>query len=281
MLVSSQKLLVDARHGHYAIGAFNTNDLEFTQAIIDAAENQNAPVIIQTSPKALEYADTEVLLNMIRDLGEKTKVPVVVHLDHGKDPELVRKLIKLKLHTSIMYDGSALPYADNVRNTMELAKLARAAGISFEAELGTIGGREDYVVGKVSCTDPEQAAEFAARTKCDSLAVAIGNVHGEKIKGEKLRFDVLEEISKKVSIPLVLHGSSNSSPAEFKKAISLGVAKINIDTELRETFSETNAKFVKKHPKEIDPRVIIGASRNALQKVVEQRIQDFGSSGKA
>ncbi len=205
----------------------------------------------------------------------------MIHLDHGKEPALVRNMIKLGLHTSIMYDGSSLSYEDNVNNTTELAKLAHEAGMSLEAELGTIGGREDYVAGKVECTDPDQAAEFVKATGIDSLAVAIGNVHGEKIKGEKLRFDVLAQIARKVNIPFVLHGSSNSTLEEFKKAIGLGVAKINIDTELRQTFAKANTAFTKAHPQETDPRAIIGASRDAVQKVVEARIKDFGSAGKA
>lgn len=281
MLVPCKKLLSDARRGGYAIGAFNTNDLEFTQAIVAGAEKLKAPVIVQTSPKALEYAGAEELLGIIQTLGKKSKYPVVIHLDHGKGPELVRRMIKLGLHTSVMFDGSALSFEDNIKHTAELAKLAHAAGMSLEAELGTIGGREDYVKGKVECTDPDQAADFVNRTGCDSLAVAIGNVHGEKVKGEKLRLDVLARIAQKVSIPLVLHGSSNSTPAQFKKAIGLGIAKINIDTELRQAFAKANTSFAQKHPLETDPRAIIGASREAVRKVVEARIEDFGSAGKA
>jgi fructose-bisphosphate aldolase class II len=281
MLVSSQKLLKDARNGGYAIGAFNTNNLEFTQAIIAAAEKLRAPVIVQTSTKSLEYAGVDELLGIIRSLGEKAAVPVVVHLDHGKDPKLVRELIEKQLHTSVMFDGSVLPYEDNVATTKELAILAHERNISIEAELGTIGGREDYVANEVSCTDPDQAADFVARTGCDSLAVAIGNVHGEKIKGEKLRFDILEAIAQKVTIPLVLHGSSNSTNQEFHRAIELGIAKINIDTELRQAFSKEDAKYAKDHPKEIDPRTILGATRDAVQRVVEKRIADFGAAGKA
>jgi len=281
MLVSSQKLLKNARRGGYALGAFNTNDLEFTQAIIAAAEKLSSPVIVQTSPKALEYAGAEELLGIIQTLGKKSKCPVVIHLDHGKEPELVRQMIKLGLHTSIMFDGSALSFGENVKLTAEMVKLAHRAGMSLEAELGAIGGREDYVKSRMEYTDPEQAADFVNETNCDSLAVAIGNVHGEKIKGEKLRFDILESIAKLVAIPLVLHGSSNSTLEEFKKAISMGVAKINIDTELRQTFAKANAGFAKKHPRETDPRAIIGASRDAIKKVVEARIKDFGSAGEA
>jgi len=281
MLVSSQKLLKDARRGGYAIGAFNTNDLEFTQAIIDGAEKLKAPVIVQTSPKALEYAGTEEILGIIRSLGDKSKVPVVVHLDHGKEPTLVRQMIKLGLHTSIMFDGSALSYSDNIKITAEMAKLAHGAGMGLEAELGTIGGSEDYAKGRMEYTDPKQAADFVNRTGCDSLAVAIGNVHGTKVKGEKLHFDILEKIAAQVAVPLVLHGSSNSTQAEFKRAIGMGIAKINIDTELRQTFSKANADYAKKYPQETDPRAIIGASRDAIQKVVEARVIDFGSAGKA
>ncbi len=306
MLTTLSNVLKKANRQGYAVGAFNVNNLEFIQAIIAAAEAENSPVIISTSEGAISYAGMAELGVLAHIAAKKTKVPVVFHLDHGKDEKLIAEAIKSGLYTSVMFDGSHLPYKDNVRITKKIVTLAHKHDVSVEAELGAIAGIEDFVSVEekdAHLTDPEQAREFVEKTGCDALAIAIGTSHGAyKFKGEsKLDFKRLEEIEKLVNVPLVLHGASGIptnikkqcikygckiekakgvSDANIRQAVKLGVDKINIDSDLRIAFDAGIRKFLHDKPEVFDPRKILTPAKDMITKVVRQKMKLFKSSGK-
>lgn len=306
MLVTLNDILPAARRQKRAIGAFNFNDLEFLQGILDAAEELKSPVIVQTSEGAIEYMGWDGVGALI-SIIKKTKVPVVMHLDHGKNLAVVKKAIKSGFYSSIMYDGSALPYAENVKNTKALVKLAHARKMSVEAELGVLKGKEDNVSSEESqFTDPGQAVEFVKATGCDALAVAVGTSHGAyKFKGvAKLDLTRLEEIGRLVKIPLVLHGASGVDEhlkekikegcemlgdcervagakgvpdEEIVAAIKLGVAKINIDTDLRLAFTAGVRNELVNDVKNIDPRAYLKAGKSLVTEIVKEKIKLFSN----
>ena len=305
-LVSAKDILVAAREKGYAVGAFNTSNLEISQAIFEAAGELSAPVLVATSDSAIEYAGYDNLFNMVKHLADYFRVKAALHLDHGADLSIVVKCIRHGW-TSVMIDASKLEYAANVASTSQVVEIAHMAGVPVEAELGRLGGIEDKV--KVDerdafLTDPDQAREFVERTGCDSLAVAIGTSHGAyKFKGDpNLDLERLSKISQKVSIPLVLHGAS-SVPADvlaraakygarlpgakgvpedaLKAAIAMGIAKINIDTDLRLAFTGAVRELLAEKPEVFDPRKIVGEGRKAIKDVVKRKIELFGSAGKA
>jgi len=307
MLVSLKKVLSKAYKGGYAVGAFNINNLEILQAVIEAAEIEKSPVIVSTSEGAIEYAGMEELGCLVHIAAKKVKVPVVFHLDHGKDEKLVEKAIKSGLYTSIMYDGSAHTFKENVKRTKRLTKMAHKYGVSVEAELGAIAGIEDFVSvaeKNAQLTNPKEALEFVKATGCDALAVAIGTSHGAyKYNGpSRLDFKRLQEIKKLVKIPLVLHGASGVpqnlknlctrfgckiekakgvSDTTIKKAVEHGINKINIDTDLRIAFDAGVRGFLHKNPEIIDPRKILTRAKELISVVVRQKMRLFGSAGKA
>jgi fructose-bisphosphate aldolase class II len=212
MLVNLNKILPKARKGKYGVGAFNTSNIEITQAILRAAEVLNAPVIIATSEKAIRYAGIEIISQMVITMAKKVKIPVALHLDHGKSFEIVKECIKHN-YTSVMIDASHLSFKDNLRLTKQVVKYAHKRGVSVEAEIGRLAGIEDDIKVKKDdaiYTAPQEAKRFAHESGCDALAIAIGTSHGAyKFKGKpKLRIDILKEIAKIVKIPLVLHGAS-------------------------------------------------------------------------
>jgi fructose-bisphosphate aldolase class II len=305
-LVSAKDILVPARTNGYAVGAFNTSNLETSQAIFEAARELGAPVMVATSDSAIEYAGFDNLFNMVKHLADHFGVKAALHLDHGADIAVVVKCIQHGW-TSVMIDASKLEYEANVAATSEVVKIAHMAGVPVEAELGRLGGIEDKV--KVEdrdafLTDPSQAQEFAERTRCDSLAIAIGTSHGAyKFKGEpKLDLDRLAEISRRITMPLVLHGAS-SVPGDvleraakygaklpgakgvpedaLKAAVARGIAKINIDTDLRLAFTGAVRQILTEKPEVFDPRKIVGEGRKAVMDVVKRKIELFGSAGKA
>ncbi|NLB88373.1 MAG: class II fructose-1,6-bisphosphate aldolase [Syntrophomonadaceae bacterium] len=282
-LVSVTELLKKADQGGYAVGAFNANNMEIVQAIIEAAEKENAPVIMQASQGAIKYAGLDFITGMVRIAAEASKVPVALHLDHGTDFEQIVKCIRSGF-TSVMYDGSKLPLEENIAITRKVLEIARPIGVSVEAELGRIGGTEDdiHVSEKDAMyTDPKEAKYFVEQTGVDSLAIAIGTAHGQ-YKGEpKLDFDRLAEIKKLVNIPIVLHGSSGVPDDAIRKAIELGVCKINIDTNIREAFVGKMREVIANNPNEIDPRKILGPAKEATVEIIREKIRLFGSSGKA
>jgi fructose-bisphosphate aldolase class II len=282
-LVTVKELLGKAEAGKYAVGAFNCNNMEIVQAIIEAAEAEDSPVIVQASQGAIKYAGLDYIAGMTRIAADRAKVPVALHLDHGTSFEQVVLCIRGGF-SSVMIDGSKLPLEENIVLTKKVLDVARPIGVSVEAELGKIGGTEDdiYVSDREAFfTDPEEARRFAAETGVDSLAVAIGTAHGQ-YKGEpRLDFPRLEKIRRLTNIPIVLHGSSGVPDDQITRAIELGVRKVNIDTNIREAFVAGMRKVLDAHPGEIDPRKILGPARAAAVEIIREKIRLFGSSGKA
>ncbi|MDD2509513.1 MAG: class II fructose-1,6-bisphosphate aldolase [Syntrophomonas sp.] len=282
-LVSVSKLLFQADKGGYAVGAFNANNMEIVQAIIRAAELERSPVIMQASQGAINYAGLEFISGMVKIAAESSSVPVALHLDHGTDFEQVVKCIRSGF-SSVMYDGSKLPLEENIAMTKKVLDIARPIEVSVEAELGKIGGTEDdiHVSEKEAMyTDPEEARYFVEQTGVESLAIAIGTAHGQ-YKGEpRLDFERLAQIKSLVKIPIVLHGSSGVPDESLRKAIKLGVCKVNIDTNIREALVWTMRKVMAENPAEIDPRKILGPARDAAVEIIREKIRVFGSSGQA
>jgi len=304
-LVTNKDVQLAAQQGGYAVGAFNTSNLEITQAIIETATEKRSPVIVATSQSAIKYVGMEMLSLMVRKFAEEAPVPVTLHLDHGTDYSIIIGCLRSGW-SSIMIDGSSHPLEENIRLTREVVKVAHAVGVSVEAELGRLMGIEDEISvdsREASLTDPDEAVRFVEETGCDTLAVAIGTSHGAyKFKGEpRLAFDRLQEIAKRVSIPLVLHGASSVKKeivqwgerygAKFpgaagvpdehiRKAISLGITKVNIDTDLRLSFTAGVREFLQEKPEVFDPRKILGAGKEAMKGVIGQKIDLLGSGGR-
>jgi fructose-bisphosphate aldolase class II len=282
-LVPVTEMLLKADKEGYAVGAFNANNMEIVQAIMEAAEKENSPVIMQASQGAIKYAGLDFITGMVKLAAERSRIPVALHLDHGTDFDQVVKCIRSGF-SSVMYDGSKLPLEENIAITKKVLEIARPVGVSVEAELGKIGGTEDDIhvsAREAMYTDPEEARVFVEATGVESLAIAIGTAHGQ-YKGEpQLDFDRLEKIKKLVKIPIVLHGSSGVPDESVRKAIGLGVCKVNIDTNIREAFVWEMHKVMAENPKEIDPRKILGPAREAVVEVIREKIRVFGSSNKA
>lgn len=270
MFTSLKDLYKKAEENGVAIGAFNTNNLEETQAIVRAAEKLKLPAIIQTSRKAIDYAGLSELFVLIKNLIDESEVQLVIHLDHAKEIELVEKCLKVG-YRSVMFDGSEFPFEKNVLETRRVVELARQFGATVEGEIGAIGKGEEGVEGKnQEFTDPKEAAEFVKLTGVDSLAISIGNTHGAP-KGEKIDFELLGQINQVVDVPLVLHGSSGLSSMMIKKAISLGVRKINIDTQLRRAFKAGVLEEI--NDKNSDIRDYLASGREEVGEVVERYLK--------
>ncbi len=314
MIQTLRQVLQKADRGGYAVGAFNINDLEILQAVVAAAERQRSPVILQTTEGAIEYAGMDYLLAMMQLAAKKSRVPVVLHLDHGKNPKIVRQAIASG-YTSVMFDGSLRSFSQNMSATKALVRTAHARGVSLEAELGPIPGLEDSV--KVSekqsyYTDPSQAVKFIRATGCDALAIAVGTSHGShKSHGtNKVLLDLvrIKKIKAATRVPLVLHGASGvphaliqklhegcaslhdcsrvSHPrgvpdAQIRAAIKAGICKINVDTDLRIAWTAAVRKSIIKDRDAYDPRKILGPAKKLIQEVVEQKMKLFGCAGKA
>lgn len=304
-LVTTKEMLRKAFEGKYSIGAFNINNMEIIQGVVNAAKKYNSAVILQVSKSALAYAGPKYLMAMVNAAVEETGIDVAVHLDHGPDFETVKKVIEAGF-TSVMFDGSHYEYEENVAKTKEVVEYAHSKGVVVEAELGKLAGVEDDVnvsAKHATYTDPDQAIDFVKRTGVDSLAIAIGTSHGAyKFKGEaKLRFDILEAITEKLekegihNFPIVLHGASSVDakyvkmcndfggkidgasgiPNEMlRKASSMAVCKINMDTDLRLAMTAGIRKFLFENPSAFDPRGYLGDSREAIQQLVENKIEN-------
>lgn len=283
MLVTGKELLEHAQKNGYGVGAFNINNMEIVQAIIAAAEETNSPVILQASQGGIKYAGVEYIAALGKVAAEKAKVPVALHLDHGTDLSEIVKCLRFGF-TSIMVDGSKHPLEENIAMTQRVVEMCHAVGVSVEAELGKIGGTEDHITvneREATFTDPDEAVRFVKETGVDSLAVAVGTAHGV-YKGEpKLDFDRIKTIAGMVDVPLVLHGSSGVPDESIKKAISLGIHKVNIDTNIREAFAQGVKDFLKDNPDNIDPRKILGPAREAMKQIIMQKMHVFGSAGRA
>jgi fructose-bisphosphate aldolase class II len=300
MLVVGKELLLAARRGGYAVGAFNIQNLESLLAVVEAAVEERSPVIVAVTPGAIKYAGLNHLAGLAKAAAESAPVPMALHLDHGEDIETVRKCLEAGF-TSVMIDGSHLPFEENVALTRKVVELAHLRGVSVEGELGKLAGVEER---EAVLTDPDEAKEFVERTGVDALAVSIGTSHGAyKFKGEpRLDFERLRVIREKVDVPLVLHGASSvpqwiiekatkygaeltgakGIPEDhIKRAIELGITKINIDTDMRLAFTATVREVLANQPKEFDPRKILGPAKEAMKEVVKAKMRLFGSSGKA
>ncbi len=304
MIFTNKKLQVDAEKGHYAVGAFNVYDMESVQAVVKAAELERSPAIIATTEGAIEYAGHEFLVDLIRLASKDSKIPFSMHLDHGKDMEIIKNCIRLG-YTSVMIDASHYEFNKNIEMTRKVISLAHKKGVSVEAELGTIGGVEDSVSSKnILLTDARDAKEFVDRTGCDTLAVAIGTSHGAYKFKKKSNLDIkrLIEIKKAVKVPLVLHGASGIpveitrkatlfgailgkahgvSDDNIKAAVLNGISKVNIDSDLRLAFDASIREVLYKHPDVFDPRKILGPARDAMMDIVRYKMKLFNSSGKA
>jgi fructose-bisphosphate aldolase class II len=307
-LVTSKEMFQKAYEGGYAVGAFNVNNMEIIQGIVEAGKEENAPLILQVSAGARKYAKPVYLRKLVEAAIEDTGLPIVLHLDHGENFEICKVCVDDGF-TSVMIDGSKHPFEENIAITKQVVEYAHERGVVVEAELGKLAGIEDNVKvteREATFTDPDQAVEFVERTGVDSLAVAIGTSHGAyKFKGEpKLDFERLEKITKMLpGFPLVLHGASTVLP-EFvescnkyggsipgakgvpeemlKKAAGMGVCKINIDTDLRLAMTASVRKYLAENPSEFDPRKYLGAGRDAIKEMVRHKIKNvLGCNGKA
>jgi fructose-bisphosphate aldolase class II len=305
MLVTNKDLMVPARKNGYAIPALNVQNLESLQAVAEAAAEEKSPVILQITPSVIKYAGLLFITGLAKTAAQLAAVPISIHLDHGDSYETAVKCVDAGF-TSVMIDGSFLKFEENIVVTKKVVDKAHQKGVSVEAELGKLAGIEERSVEEKEAilTDPDNAAEFVQKTGVDALAVAIGTSHGAyKFKSQaKLDLERLKIISQKVAIPLVLHGAS-SVPQwliekatkygaelsgakgipedQYKKAIALGIAKINIDTDLRLAFTATVREVLTNSPKEFDPRKILGPAREAMKEVAKSKMRLFGSSGKA
>jgi fructose-bisphosphate aldolase class II len=283
MLVTSKELLLDAQKNRYAVGAFNTNNLEITHAIIRAAEAKKAPILVQISAGAMKYAGVEYLPMIVAKAATLADVPVAIHLDHGPSFESVMVCLRAGF-TSIMRDASKLPYTENVAEVRKVVEVCHAIGIPVEAEIGRIGGAEEHVVvsdREALMSDPDECATFVEDAGFDFLAVAIGNAHGFYKGDPKLDFIRLEAIRDRVSVPLVLHGASGIPDAQITMAVERGICKINIDTEIRNALIRTMQKYTAEYPDQIDPRKVFAPCIDAMQAVVEHKIEIFRSAGRA
>jgi len=307
-LVTSKEMFKKAYEGGYAIGAFNVNNMEIIQGITEAAKEVNAPLILQVSAGARKYANHTYLMKLIEAAIIETGLPICVHLDHGDSFELCKSCIDGGF-TSVMIDGSHLPFEENIKLTKQVVDYAHDKGVTVEGELGRLAGIEDAVnvsEEDAAFTNPDEVEEFVQRTGVDSLAIAIGTSHGAfKFKGEpKLRFDILEEVEKRLpGFPIVLHGASSVMPEYveminnnggqmpgakgvpeemLRKAASMAVCKINIDLDLRLALTGTIRKYFNDNPSHFDPRQYLGPARNAIKEVVKHKlIHVLGCAGKA
>lgn len=305
MLVTGKDILIPARAGKYGVGAFNTNNMEITQAIIHTAEKLRSPVIVQMSEGAIKYGGQD-LANIVIDLARRATVPVALHLDHGSSYASAMKAISMGF-TSVMIDASHHPYDENVAETAKVVEAAHALGVSVEAELGRLGGIEEHVVvdeKDAFLTDPDEAVDFVKQTGVDYLAIAIGTSHGAyKGKGRPFIDQArIEKIGSMIDIPLVAHGSSGV-PADIVKrfrdsggeigdaagiadedlrlACQHGIAKVNVDTDLRLASTVGIREVLRDTPKEFDPRKVFGKAREVMASIVEHKMGVLGSIGKA
>ena len=287
MLVNATDMLNKAREGKYAVGHFNINNLEWAKSILRTAQEMNAPVILGVSEGAGKYmGGFKVVADMVKALTDSMEitVPVALHLDHGTY-EGCYKCIKAGF-SSIMFDGSHYPIAENVEKTKELVAITKALGMSLEAEVGAIGGEEDGVIGAGECADPDECKAIAD-LGVNMLAAGIGNIHGKYPANWKgLSFETLEAVKAKVgNMPLVLHGGTGIPEDMIKKAISLGVAKINVNTECQLAFAAATRKYIEEgkdlEGKGFDPRKLLAPGTEAIKQTVREKITLFGSAGKA
>ncbi len=300
-LITTREMFAKALNDDYAIGAFNVNNMEIIQGIVDAAKEEQAPLILQVSAGARKYARPAYLINLVKAAAEDSGLDLVLHLDHGEDFDICKKCVDDGF-TSVMIDGSKHPFEENIRITKEVVEYAHAHGVVVEAELGRLAGVEDAVqvdARSATFTDPDEAAEFVERTGVDSLAIAIGTSHGAyKFKGEPyLDFERLKTIHKLLpDTPLVLHGASSVLQEFVSKcnqyggqvggaqgvpedmiheAVKYGICKVNVDTDLRLAMTAEIRKYLTEHPEEFDPRKYMSPARDAIKSMVQHKLKDM------
>ena len=282
-LENMKAMLAAAQEGGYAVGAFNILDFNSTKAVIDAAEDIKAPVIIQTSAKTVIFWGSSAIMSWIRELVKSSSVPIALHLDHCKDLSLIAECIEAGW-SSVMIDASSRPFEENLTLSKQVIKMAHPKDVTVEAELGAIVGVEDDIHVKeqdAHLADPEQAIRFCAEVKPDCFAPAIGTAHGV-YKGEpKIAYELLEEVAMKTAIPIALHGGTGLTDDVFKKCISLGCAKVNISTQLKYAFIDGFVAYHNAHNTEYNPLKVIGAQLDALKAGIIENMNLFGGAGKA
>lgn len=282
-LENMKAMLVAAQEGGYAVGAFNILDFNSTKAVIEAAEGLKAPVIIQTSAKTVIFWGSSAIMSWVKELVRSSSVPIALHLDHCKDISLIIECIEAGW-SSVMIDASSKPFEENLALSKQVVKMAHPKEITVEAELGAIVGVEDDIHVKEQdshLADPEQAITFCSEVQPDCFAPAIGTAHGV-YKGEpKIAYDLLEEVAAKTGVPIALHGGTGLADEVFKKCISLGCAKVNISTQLKYAFIDGFVAYHNEHNTEYNPLKVIDAQFNALKAGIIDKIELFGSAGKA
>ncbi|WP_213950684.1 class II fructose-1,6-bisphosphate aldolase [Tepidanaerobacter syntrophicus] len=281
MLVSSKEMLNKARQNNYAIAAFNIHNLETLKATVEAAKEERAPLILQTTPGTCEYAGIDYLVAMAHTASNKADIPIALHLDHGNSLDLAIKCIDAG-YTSVMIDGSMLPFNENVSLVKQVVEYAHKKQVQVEAELGHISGVEENISSSHEVlTDPKEAAEFVNRTGVDSLAIAAGTAHGVYKGKPEIHFDIIQNIRQLVNVPLVLHGCSGVPEEDVKQAIKCGICKINIATDIKIAFADELKKFFVSQPDETDPRKYFKPAIKAVKDVVKSKIHMAESYNKA
>ena len=285
MLVTTKEMLLDAQKNHYAVGAFNVENLEFVMAVLAAAEETKSPVIMQTTSGTIKKTGLDYFYGMVKAAAERASVPVALHLDHGDGYDRCMKALRTG-YTSVMIDGSALPFEENIAKTAEVVNYCHMVGVSVEGELGTIGDTGTSIEGgmtEVIYTNPEDAKKFVEQTGVDTLAVAIGTCHGLYPKGvtPKLRMDVLEEITKVVDIPLVLHGGSGNPDSEIAEAVRLGIQKVNISSDYKSAFFTKAREILSQEGSGWDPNNLFPECIEAGKAVIKQKMELFNCVGAA
>ncbi len=280
MFVTSTEMLKKAQEGHYAIGAFNCENMEMAQAIVAAAEELNAPVMLQTTGSTVKYANVELYCANVRALAEKASVPVCMHLDHGTSYELCAQAIRAG-YTSIMIDGSKLPLDENIALTKKVVEMCAPIGVPVEGELGQVGGKEDDIEGEGGYTIPAEAVRFEKETGLNSMAVGVGTAHGFYAVTPVLNTPLVTELRGMLNVPMVLHGASGLSDEAVQDCINRGMCKVNFATELRVAYTEGVKKVLAENPNVIDPKVYGKAGRENVKQLVMNRMRVCGCDGKA
>lgn len=274
-------MLLDAQKGNYAVGAFNVENMEMVKAVIGAAEELKAPVMLQTTPSTIKYGSLETYFAMVAAEAAKASVPVCLHLDHGSSFELAVQALKAG-YTSVMIDGSHEDFEGNVAISKKVADVANAMGIPVEAELGKVGGKEDDLEADADTnTDPQEAKEFVERTGVTSLAVAIGTAHGFYAGTPVLDKERVSQIRELVSVPLVLHGASGLSDEDVRDCVRRGMCKVNFATELRAAYTDACKKLLAEKPETFDPKKLGVVGMEAVKELVKGRMKVLGCDGKA
>ncbi len=282
-LVSMKEMLIKAREGHYAVGQFNINNLEWTEAILDEAQALNTPVILGVSEGAAKYMGGWLVVSAMVKAYIKSKnitIPVALHVDHGSSFEVVKAAIDAGF-SSVMIDASHFPFEENIEITKKVVEYAHARGVSVEAELGRVGGQEDHVVAETMYADPEECRVLVEKTGIDCLAPALGSVHGPYHGEPKLGFDEMAYINNLLNMPLVLHGGSGIPDDQLRKAIDRGTAKINVNTESQQAWTAIVREVLEKDKNVYDPRKIIGPGKEGIKNVVRAKCEVFGCINKA